>query len=313
MYLAVPDVNVAPRSSRTKVGHFVDDFGAKDAAGLAHYLNAYRAAIAQLPPFDARTDVATSFGTVRVYRIDGPTGETPVMLLPVRCASTPMWRPNLPGLLQHRTVSCVDLLGEAGLSVQDKAIADADDQAQWLDETLVGLGLARAHVLGVSIGGWAAVNYAARKPGRVASLALLDPVQTFARIPIRTLLWSGATMSPGVPELLRRRFLRRISGGADVDDSAPEVRLSSAAMVDFALRLPPPKLITDDQLRSLSIPVLTLLAGRSVMLNATRAAARARKCLPRGQVEVWEDATHAISGEFPERITERAQRFWAEV
>jgi pimeloyl-ACP methyl ester carboxylesterase len=62
----------------------------------------------------------------------------------------------------------------------------------------------------------------------------------------------------------------------------------------------------------LHIPVLALLAGRSVMLNATRAATKARKCLPHGEVEVWDDATHAINGEFPERIVERAHRFWAE-
>jgi pimeloyl-ACP methyl ester carboxylesterase len=82
-------------------------------------------------------------------------------------------------------------------------------------------------------------------------------------------------------------------------------------MVEFVLRLPPPEFITDDQLRSVNVPVLALLGGRSVILNAARAAARARKCLPHGQAEVWEDASHAINGEFPERITERVQRFWA--
>jgi pimeloyl-ACP methyl ester carboxylesterase len=309
MELVVPDVRVAPRSAPSKVGHFVADVGYD---GLGHYLEAYRAAVTALPPFDAQTDVGTSFGAVRVYRFDGQAGGTPVMLLPGRFASTSMWRANLPGLLKDRTVFGVDLLGEAGLSVQDKRIANADDQAQWLDELLVGLGLTQVHILGASIGGWAAVNYAARKPGRVASLVLLDPVQTFARIPIGTMLSGAAMMSPAVPEGLRRRFLSRISGGAHVDDAAPEVALIAAAMVDFVLRLPPPKLITDHQLRALNVPVLALLAGRSVMLDATRAAAKARKCLSHGQVEVWDDATHAINGEFPERITERVQRFWAE-
>lgn len=63
---------------------------------------------------------------------------------------------------------------------------------------------------------------------------------------------------------------------------------------------------------SVNVPVLALLAGRSVMHKAPRAAARARKCLAHGQVEVWEGATHALNGEFPERIAERTQRFWDE-
>ena len=60
------------------------------------------------------------------------------------------------------------------MSVQDKPIRDADDETHWLDEALAGLGLEQAHLLGVSIGGWTAVNYAVRRPGRAASLTLLD-------------------------------------------------------------------------------------------------------------------------------------------
>ena len=74
----------------------------------------------------------TAFGTVRAYRFDGPAG-TPVVLLPGRNASTPMYRTNLPSLLRRRTVYSIDLLGEAGLSVQQTPIAGPDDHARWLD------------------------------------------------------------------------------------------------------------------------------------------------------------------------------------
>ena len=269
--------------------------------------------MAELPPFSELTDVPTSFGTVRAYRFDGRSDGTPAVLLPGRNASTPMYAVNLPPLLVRRTVYSVDLLGEAGLSVQDQPITGADDQAQWLDETLSGLGLDRAHLLGVSIGGWTATNGAVRRPGRAASLTLLDPAMTFAPIPIKAILASIAMFVPGVPDALLRRVLSWIAGGAEVDDSLPEAALISAGSTDFMLRTPMPKLFTDDQLRSLDIPVLALIAGRSVMLDAARAAARARNLLPRGQVEVWADASHAINGEYPAEIAERSHRFWDEV
>jgi hypothetical protein len=94
-----------------------------------------------------------------------------------------------------------------------------------------------------------------------------------------------------VPELLRRRVFSWISGGADVDDSLPEAALISAGSTDYVLRKAMPKSFTDDQLRTLDIPVLALIAGRSLMLDAARAAARARNLLPRGQVELWADAS----------------------
>lgn len=309
MDLVVPDVNVAPRASRGKVGHFVHDVGYD---GSQHYLSAYRDGMAELQDFAAYFDLRTSFGTVRAYRFDGSAapGGPPVVLLPGRNAATPMWRANLPTLLARRTVYGLDLLGEAGLSVQEEPITGADDQARWLDEALTQLELQRAHLLGASVGGWAAANYAVRHPMRVASLVLLDPVMTFDKIPLRTLLASGALLSPTVPEAVRRRVLSWISGGAPVDDSEPEARLIAAAMVDFVLRLPPPKRITDDHLRALKLPVLTVLGGRSVMLDAPKAAAVARALVPHGQVELWSEASHALNGEFPDRIAEYAHRLW---
>ena len=141
---------------------------------------------------------------------------------------------------------------------------------------LAGLGLDRVHLLGVSIGGWTAVNYAVRRPGRAASLALLDPVMTFAPIPVKALLVSAGMFLP-VPEPLQRRVFSWIAGGADVDESLPEAALISAGSTDYVLRKAMPKSFTDDQLRSLDIPVLALIAGRSVMLDAARAAATGAK------------------------------------
>jgi pimeloyl-ACP methyl ester carboxylesterase len=291
---------------RNQVGHF------KGERARAHFLSVYDAAMAQLPPAGESTDVPTSFGSVRAYRFDGPSTGPPVVMLPGRNASTPMWRVNIPALLEHRTVIGIDLLGEAGMSVQDKPIAGAEHEAQWLDDTLRSLGLDRVHLLGVSIGGWTAVNCAVHRPGRIASAALLDPVMTFAPIPVKAILASLGLFLP-VPETVRRRVLKWISGDAEFDDSLPEAALIGAGSKDFAIAKPMPKLFSDKQLRSLDLPVLALIAGRSVMLDDARAAARARNLLLRGQVELWPDASHAINGEYPVEIAKRAAQFWDEV
>ncbi len=281
----------------------------RSESARAHFARVYDQALAVLPPIAEIRDVPTTFGTVRVYRFDGGPGR-PVMLLPGRNASTPMWAENLPGLLAHRTVYCVDLLGEPGMSVQDAPLSGADDQSRWLEEVLSGLGLDSVHLMGVSFGGWSAVNHAVRHPGRVASLALLDPVLTFAPIPLPTMLAFIPMGLPGVPGALRRRILRWISGGADVEESEPVFVLIDAGTADFELHQPAPTLFSPAQLRGLQVPVLAIIAGRSVIHDARRAASTARKLLQHGQVEVWDGASHALTGEYPDRIAARAVRFW---
>jgi pimeloyl-ACP methyl ester carboxylesterase len=120
----------------------------------------------------------------------------------------------------------------------------------------------------------------------------------------------SAGMFLPLPDALQRKVFSWIAGGADVDASESETALISAGSNDYALHKAMPKLFTDDQLRSLDIPVLALIAGRSVMLDAASAAARARNLLPRGQIELWADASHAINGEYPAEIAERAAAFW---
>jgi pimeloyl-ACP methyl ester carboxylesterase len=172
--------------------------------------------------------------------------------------------------------------------------------------------LSPVHLMGVSIGGWTAVNYAARRPGRPASLVLLDPVTTLAPIATKAVLASPALFLPGVPQALRRKVLSWISGGAEAEDSL-EGALISAGSTDYVIRKAMPKPIDDEQLRRLDIPVLALIAGRSVMHDAAHAVATGRKLLPRGQVELWPDASHAINGEYPAEIGAAAAAFWGGV
>ncbi|WP_037319738.1 alpha/beta fold hydrolase [Amycolatopsis orientalis] len=277
----------------------------------AEYEVVYARGLAALPPPAGIHDIQTAFGVARVYRFGRPGG-TPIVLLPGRAGTAVMWEPNLSALLRHGEVYALDLIGEPGRSRQTAPIRDGEDQAAWLSTVLAELELPAVHLVGYSFGGWLAANLAARAPERLTSLTLIDPVLTFGGLTAGLVLRATLTAVPVVNRWARPSFLRWISGGAEVDTTDPVARVIDEGIRTFRIALPAPRLITDAQLRSLRMPVLALVAGRSVIHRPDRAAARARALLPRGQVELWPSATHAIAGEAAAEVNARILSFLAD-
>ncbi|MEU6579474.1 alpha/beta hydrolase [Nocardia sp. NPDC046763] len=301
-----PESNVGPKFKGKRVGYF------RETAGYRRYAKAYRDGFGLLPPVRETIDVPTSFGTVRAYRFRA--GEaTPLVLLPGRQAATPMWAANLPGLLAVRPVITLDLLGEPGLSVQSRPLTDGVDHAAWLSEALAALESRPVHVLGVSIGGWSAVNLAVHHPDRVASLITLDAPFVFGGVTWKMILVSLGSVLPGMPETWRNRLLSWISGGVSAPQDLPEGRLIASGMKDFVSYLPMTNQPAKDQLSALTMPFLGIFAGRSIVHNARKLADKARKLVPGGEFEVWPDASHAINGEFPDEIAARVAKFLGEI
>lgn len=274
----------------------------------AEYETAYDTAFTALPAPAEQRDVRTAWGSARVYRF-GDEGPRPLVLLPGRAGSSIMWEPNLAALAAEHPVWTVDLIGEPGRSEQTAPIRDAADQATWLDDVLRSLDLRNVHLVGYSFGGWLAANLAIRAPGRLASLALIDPVLTFGRLPVGLLARTTLTLLPGLRRWTRPSFLSWISGGAEVAENDPVATVIDEGMRTFKITLPNPRLFSDAQLRSIQLPVLTMIGGRSVIHDGRRAAARARALLPDAQVELWPDATHAIAGESADAVNARILEF----
>jgi len=284
------------------LGHF------RSPAAEQAFQTAYAEAMRALPTPTATADVPTSFGSVRSYKFGNSKG-TPLLLLPGRSASTPMWEPNVATLVQHRTVYTIDLIGEPGMSVQTRPFTNAGDQAVWLREALAGIGLPKVHLVGVSIGGWSAVNLALYAPDPIASLTLVDPASVFGRLTWKMIVVSLGSVLPFMPQAIRMTLLSWISGGAKADESVPIAKLIASGMRNYANKIPAPTYPSDEQLRSITVPLLALTGGRSIAHNPKKAEARAKRLLQQGQVELWPAASHAMNGEFPERVNQTILRF----
>jgi len=291
------------RRRRAPVGHFTS------AAAQDRFQAAYDAALELLPRPDQVLDVRTGFGIVRLYRFgDGPARSVPLVLLPGRASAAPVWAANLPTLVEQGPVYALDLLGEPGMSVQSRPITSADDHAAWLQEVLALLPAPRLDLLGLSIGGWTAMNLVARRATKVRSVVLLDPVLVYAPLAPAAVVRSIPAGLPWLPRTWRDRFTSWTAADAPVRDE-PVARMIEAGMRDYRLRLPAPRRIPAGLLAGIDVPVLVVVAGRSRMHDPAALAATARHATPNAEVIVYPTASHAVNGEYPQRVAQDVAAF----
>ncbi|SDQ72763.1 Pimeloyl-ACP methyl ester carboxylesterase [Tsukamurella pulmonis] len=268
----------------------------------ATYLERYDRAFEELSAPAETRDVRTGYGIVRAYRFgERRPGTVPILLVPGRSSGVPMWADVL-ARLGDREVYAVDALGDAGMSVQDRPLAGAADQAAWLVETLAGLGLDRVHLVGHSFGAWSAANLAVRAPERVATLTLWEPILVFAGLRWQMYAATLPSSLPFLPESWRRKGLAAI-GGADEGAAAasPIGAMIDAAAAGYRAALPTPAQPDDAALARLTMPVFVGLGGRSAVTDTAAAAERART-LPTATVRVWPEGTHSLPMEYPDEL-----------
>ncbi len=281
-----------------------------DAGAEARYFATYRDAMASTPEPASTEDAPTAFGTVRTYRYGRETG-SPIVLLPAFWATAAMWAPNIAELAEGHPVYTLDTLGQPGASVQTVPIRTAADCAAWLGEVLSALELRDVHLVGCSYGGWLTFNQALHSPERLATITLIEPANVLTRLSAR-FKCSAVALIPAVPRALTRRAMAWGLGNPAVDDPMHViVELIAAGAHDYRAlgTSPAPRYPNDDELRSVQTPTLALLGGRSVVQDSTAAAERARNLLVAGEVELWVNASHAVSAEVPTQVNRRILDF----
>lgn len=236
-----------------------------------------------LPTEQGRTFVLSS----------GPEQAPPLVLLHGSGANATTWRADVASWSQHFRVHAVDLVGEPGLSAPTRVDLATEASASWLDQVLSGLNLERAALVGMSLGGWTALDYAIRRPGRVERMALLCPagVGTQRRWSV---LGAVALMLLGRPG--RRASTRYMTGlrGPQERMVLEEVMDNFAGFRPRTERLP---VFDDAALGAVTMPVQVTVGGRDRMFDSKDTARRVREHMPQARVRVLPGAGHALMGQ----------------
>jgi pimeloyl-ACP methyl ester carboxylesterase len=267
----------ADLASKGHPGSWIDD------AARVRFMVAYERAFALWPQPCEEFDVETATATTRVHaHRPHPAGDT-VVLLTGAGFNASGWYPHVAALAEDGPVYGIDMPGDPNPSVARALMTPPQNCAAWLDELVGKLSDRPVHLVGFSYGGWAAMNQAIRAPGRVASITLLDPAG-LTKLDARFWLWfSIAGLACLTPMPLRRRLARWLDSPSMAE---PElVPLMWAGIRGYHAEPKFPDVLTDDELRAISVPALLVTGARSSLLTPAEARARG-SLMPHAEVAV---------------------------
>jgi pimeloyl-ACP methyl ester carboxylesterase len=266
----------------------------RTADGAAAVERRYRGLLARWPVPSEQLRVPTGEGDTFVVAC-GPTDAPPLVLLQGAGANTAMWLADVAVWAKEFRVYAVDVIGEPGLSAPARPALASDGYARWLGEVLDGLGAGAVSLAGVSFGGWIALDFATRRPERVRRLVLLNP-SGLGRQRLGVLVLAVLLLPFG--ERGRRRMFARVVGPAARAGATPyDADLRELALLvarHFRYRVGVVPSVTGDRLQRLSMPVLLLVGGRDVMLDARASVRLVERFVPTATVRLLPDAGHVL-------------------
>lgn len=270
----------------------------------------------------------TRFGRTHML-VAGPADGEPVLLIPGVAGCAPLWRRQFPDLGRHFRVHALDIPGQPGRSEPNPPSFLNDDYVDWLRDVLDGIGAARAHVAGVSVGAWVAMRFAIAAPERVLSVAMLGPTGlSRARLPWR--IWLTRVMKKGKDadalqdDLTAKSVSSKSPGGSFgtfdrtlaramalctrhyrvdwslgiYDDATRRVDKWQGLKVLRKFFLSEPKSL----LRRFAVPGLLVFGEHEMLYDPHKVGARAARLMPGLRVEVVPGAGHAAVYDRPDEV-----------
>lgn len=260
----------------------------KSAAAEQAIMALYDEALTRWPVSYETRHVATRHGDTFVIA-SGDESAPPLVLLHGAGSNSAIWIGEVQQYSRHHRVYAVDLLGEAGKSAPNRLAWDSPAYVAWLSDVLATLDVDQAALLGISLGGWTAMKFAATEPQRVTKLALMCPGGVVAARP--SFIFRAVALSL-LGQWGVRRTVRLLYASQSIPEGVEDI--FTVVMSGFNARVEALPLFTDAELARLEMPTLLLWGSQDVMFNAKEGVARMRSYLPRLTASIIPGAGHVI-------------------
>lgn len=271
----------------------------RSEAGAQRVEARYREILDRWPVPNRQFHVRTRQGETFVIA-SGDLKRPPLLLLHGGDTNSAIWFGSVRAYSERFATYAVDLIGQPGLSGEARPPYGSADHALWLGDVLQALALEDVSIMGASLGGWIALDYATRYPARVKKLALMCPAGVgrqrvgflFKVLPLLLLGEWGRRRALAV--VMGRGFKLMPRDGSDERDVHAVMSLFALVQKHFRSRMDPLPLFGDDALQKLCMPVLTLVGSEDVLLDSSETRQRLERNVRHAQVRYLEGAGHGL-------------------
>lgn len=269
----------------------------KSEAGERAVRERYAEVLKRWPVASQQLRVPTREGETFVI-VSGAADAPPLVLLHGSAFNSATWMGDVAAWSEHFRVYAVDVIGQAGASAPSRPAYDSEAYAFWLDDVLDALAVPSAALVGLSLGGWIALDYAIRRGERVQSLVVLCPAGVGREtVSMFTLLFVIAPLL-ALGRWGRRKAMAMTLGPAPREREAHATnKLSSLVFAHFRPNMARVARFGDAALQRLAMPLLAIVGERDAMLDSRETRDRIERNVARAEVLWLPGVGHRIVGQ----------------
>lgn len=254
-------------------------------------------------------EVSTSNGNNHVLMV-GDSSNPPLVCLHAMMTSSAHLAAELGSLLDKFYLILPDLPGQSARGLPTRLPYTDDSHAHWLNEIFDELNLQDAHLLGVSLGGFIARQFASSFPERVKSMILIVPAGITQGSLIKGFIkiaWPMIMYKIRPTEERLQNFASHLLTTWDEDWA----KYLGDSFNDFEANLKIPPIASDEDLENLTMPCLVIGAEEDISFPGDKVIERAETYIPKVETELLRNSKHSppTTDEFRNWLGKRIKTF----
>lgn len=251
-------------------------------------INAYEEILKRWPiPVEIKK-IPTSYGETAVH-VSGTDDLPALILLHGSTSNSAMWMGDVEALSRRYQLFAVDIIGEPGLSAENRPDHESEHYGIWLEEIMNHFNLLRATIMGNSLGGWMALQLARYRPNRIDAMILLAPS---GLAPARLSFVLKAIPLTLMGSWGAHKLNQIVYGHEKIPEEAE--RFGDLIMEHFTPRIGSLPNLTDEELATLRMPILYIGGEEDALLHTQDSADRLQALVPHAEIHVIPKTGHVL-------------------